>query len=124
MDMNIPNVQKVIEELSRIDSQINQIELLAKRASSENCKTTMSLKMIKPEEGEKVKFDEDGSIQTGGVIYFSSMLFGSTQPKPPDTDDLSIDIDEVLVLGILGQCLERLRGRREEIVRAFNKLRL
>lgn len=123
---------KVIAEIKELDKRIIELEKLAELVANGSTEHSFELKIKAPKaDGEKVEFDEDGSLVTnhfGGIAYALSgftLTFGSDEKKPKEDKNTTTFKDtpsDVTTLHILGFLLSGLVTKREALINKIQKL--
>lgn len=134
---DLSKAAKILEKLSILDKQINEIEKVAEMIANSETESSFSFSMkvkdVKKEQEESIKvtIDTDGSLSFGnsgralsrlsGLYGLSMFATESKSDKKDKSEKLNFDLSENESLGLLGLMIGKKQRERQELLNALSE---
>lgn len=134
---DLSKAAKILEKLSILDKQINEIEKVAEMIANSETESSftfsMKVKDVKKEQEESIKatIDSDGLLSFGDsgrglsglsrLYGFSMFATDSKSDKKDKSEKLNFDLSENESLGLLGLMIGKKQRERQELLIALSE---
>lgn len=123
---------KILQSIKELDAEIVRVEAFAMQAANDDIELKLRLDIVdlkkKAEEDNKVKFDEDGSLDTSRYLIprlmfsYGGVVTADEKKDKSSKTEYSRDISNSSALQILGVLLFELQNKRMQLIRKLEAI--